>query len=36
MKLRSECLSLSIVLLCKSIQPFERDRQEMCVTQKPR
>ena len=34
MKLCSDYLSLSIVLLCKSIQPFERDRQEMRVIQK--
>jgi len=34
MKLCLTCLSLSIVLLCESIQPFERDRQEMCVIQK--
>jgi len=34
MKLCSDCLSLSIDLLCKSIQPFERDRQEMCVIKK--
>ena len=28
------CLSLSIVLLHKNMQLFERDRQEMCVIQK--
>jgi len=32
----SDCLSLSIVLLHKNMQPFERDRQELCVIQKTR
>jgi len=31
LKLCSDCLSLSIVLLYKNMQPFERDRQELCV-----
>ena len=34
LKLCSECLSLSIILLYKNMQPFERDRQELCVIQK--
>jgi len=29
-----KCLSLSIILLYKNMQPFERHRQELCVTQK--
>jgi len=29
-------LRLSIVLLYKNMQPFERDRQELCVIQKAR
>ena len=32
----SDCLSLSIILLYKNMQPFERDRQELCVIQKTR
>jgi len=36
LKLCSGCLSLSIVLLYKNMQPFERDRQEPCVIQKKR
>jgi len=34
--LRLLTAELSIVLPCKSIQPFERDRQGMCVIQKTR
>jgi len=34
LKLVSDCLLLSIVLLYKNIQPFERDHQELCVIQK--
>jgi len=34
LKLCSDCLSLSIVLLYKNMQSRERDRQELCVTQK--
>jgi len=30
----SDCLSLSIVLLHTNMQPFERDRQELCVIKK--
>ena len=36
LKLCSDCLLLSIVLLYKNMQPFERDRQELCVIQKAR
>jgi len=36
LKLCSDCLSLSIILLYKNMQPFERDRQELCVIQKMR
>jgi len=36
LKLCSDCLSLSIVLLHINMQPFERDRQELCVIQKTR
>jgi len=36
LKLCSDCLSLSIILLYKNMQPFERDRQELCVIQKKR
>jgi len=34
LKLRSNCLSLSIVLLYKNMQLFERDRQELRVIRK--
>jgi len=34
LKLCSDCLSLSIFLLHKNRQPFERDRQKLCVVQK--
>jgi len=36
LKLCSDCLSLSIVLLYKNMQPFERDRQELCVMRNKR
>jgi len=36
LKLCSDCLSLSLILLYESMQPFERDRQELCVIQKTR
>jgi len=36
LKLCSDCLSLSIILLHKNMQPFERDRQELCAIQKTR
>jgi len=36
LKLRTDCLSLNIVLLNKNIQPYENDRQELCVIQKTR
>jgi len=36
LKLCSDCLSLSIVLLYKNMQPFERDCQELCVIQNTR
>jgi len=36
LKLCSDCLSLSIILLYKNMQPFQRDRQELCVIQKMR
>jgi len=34
LKLCSDCLSLSIVLLYENMKLFERDRQELCVIQK--
>jgi len=34
LKLCLDCLSLSIALLHINMQPFERDRQELCVKQK--
>jgi len=36
LKLCSDCLSLSIVLLYKNMQPFERDHQELSAIQKTR
>jgi len=36
LKLCSDCLLLSIFLLCKNRQPFEKDRQELFVIQKMR
>jgi len=36
LKLYSDCLSLSIVLLYKNMQSFETDREELCVVQKKR
>ena len=34
LQLCSDCLTLSVVLLYKDMQPFERDRQELCDIQK--
>jgi len=36
LRLCSDCLLLSVFLLYKNMQPFEKDRQELCVTQKMR